>query len=37
VAVKKKQYVAPQLRRREKLAKVTESTQPVVTDGRLVQ
>jgi len=30
----KKQYRAPQFQRREKLAKVIESTQPVVTDGQ---
>jgi hypothetical protein len=30
----KKQYRAPQLQRRERLAEVVESTEPVVTDGQ---
>lgn len=29
----KKRYVPPKLRRREKLAKVIESTQPIITGG----
>ena len=31
----RKQYVKPQLRKRERLAKVTEGEVPTVTDGRV--